>query len=96
MIITIIIIIVIISIIIITMIVAGECVGIRLCWHSLCSGCTGNGQCHILAGDTVADVLCLQSADYLPVAAPMHVVIQQSVAVVSFHNPFAKCNATVS
>ena len=77
---SIIIVIVTVMIIIITVviIVTGECVGIRLCWHSLCSGCTGNGQCHILAGDVLADVLCSQSADYLPVAMPMHVVIQQS------------------
>ena len=71
---------------IVIVITTGECVGIRLRWHSLRSGCTGNGQCHILAGDILADVLCLQSADYLPVAAPMHVVLQQRVTVASFHN----------
>lgn len=38
--------------------ITGECVGIRFCWHPLCSGCTGNGQCNIVAGDILAGVLC--------------------------------------
>jgi len=67
-------------------------VGIRLCWHSVCCGCTGNGQCHILAGDIVADVLCSQSAEYQPVATPMHKAVQQSAAVVSLQNTAQLCH----
>ncbi len=87
----------IITVFIITIVIAiaGECVGIRLCWHFMCCGCTGNGQCNILAGDILADVLCLQLDDHLPVAAPMHVVIQQTAAFVSFHKSVAKRGAAL-
>ena len=36
-------IVIVIVFVIVIIVVAGECVGIRLCWHSMCSGCTGNG-----------------------------------------------------
>ncbi len=73
-----------VTIVIIIVTIAGERVGIRLCWHSVCSGCTCNGPCNILAGDILADVLCSQSADYLPVAMPMHVVIQRVLLLYRF------------